>query len=146
MDALCVGGLGKHKAAEILVFKVHGAAGEVGEFFQQQGGIRIAVGAVAVDDEFTAHPGHALFLHRVADLVHALCGLQIYVHTIDGIEGVGRAVVPPDVESGPGIRHEPQMVFAKWHSEPSFHRFWALARSASQRASRWRSAAVWALL
>ena len=98
-----------------------------------------------MDDEFTAHPGHALALHRFADLVHSLRLLQIYIHAVDGVEGVRRAVVPPDVESGPGIRDQLQMVFAKWHSEPSFHRFWALARSASQRASRWRSAAVWAL-
>ena len=68
-----------------------------------------------MDDEFTAHPGHALALHCFTDLVYSLRLLQIYIYAIDGVEGVGRAVVPPDVESGPGIRDQLQMVFSEWH-------------------------------
>ena len=68
-----------------------------------------------MDDELTAHPGHALALHAHAHLVHALGGLHVHVHAVDGVEGVGRAVVPPDVESGPGIRDQLQMVFSERH-------------------------------
>ena len=68
-----------------------------------------------MDDEFTAHPGHALALHRFTDLVYSLRLLQIYIHAVDGVEGVGRAIVPPDVESGPGIRDQLQMVFSERH-------------------------------
>ena len=139
-----VGGLLQEEPGEVFVPEIGRARGEEGQQLQKAVSLHLAVCAPEVRDDLMGDALHALILHGDALLVDALRRLEGDIHAREVVHLVGDAVVPAEVENGPGVRHEAEMVFAhEWMT--SFQCFLALARSASQRASRWRSAAVWAL-
>ena len=107
-----VGGLLEHEAGKILVAEVHRAGGEEGQQLQKAVGLRLPVRPPEVRDDLVGHALDALVLYGHALLVDALRRPEGDVHAREAIHLVWDAVVPAEVEGGPGVRHEAEMVFA----------------------------------
>ena len=65
-----------------------------------------------VGDDLVGHPLHGLALHGNSLLVDALGGLEGDIHAREAVHLVRDAVVPAEVEGGPGVGDEAEMVFA----------------------------------
>ena len=107
-----VGGLLQHEAGEIFVAEVGGAGGEEGQQLQKAAGLGLPIGAPEVGDDLVGHPLHGLALHGNSLLVDALGGLEGDIHAREAVHLVRDAVVPAEVEGGPGVGDEAEMVFA----------------------------------
>lgn len=113
-----VGGLLQHEAGKILVAEVGGAGGEEGQLLQKQICLPLALRPPEIRDDLMRNPLHALALHGDPLLVDALGGLEGDIHAREVVNLVGDAIVPAEVEGGPGVCHEAEMVIA--HGGPPF--------------------------
>ena len=116
-----VGGLLQHEAGEISIPEIHRAGSEEGQLLQKQICLPLALRPPEVRDDLVGHAFDALSLYRYALLVDALGRLKSDVHAREVVDLIGDAVVPAEVEGGPGVRHEAEMVIA--HGGPPFSVF-----------------------
>ena len=116
-----VGGLLEHEAGKILVAEIGRTRGKEGQQLQKAVSLRLPVRPPEVRDDLVGHAFDALPLYRYALLVDALRRLEGDIHAREVVHLVGDAVVPAEVEGGPGVRHEAEMVTA--HGGPPFSVF-----------------------
>ncbi len=138
-----VGGLLQHEAGEILVAEVGGAGGEEGQQLQKAAGLCLPVRPPEVRDDLVGHAFDALSLYRYALLVDALCRLEGDIHAREVVHLVRDAVVPAEVEGGPGVRHEAEMVFAHGRCPFSVFGLWRGRPPSGLRAGGRRRCGPW---
>ena len=100
----------QHEAGEIVVAKVQGALGEVGQLFGKSSCMGQRIPAPEHDRQGAGHAGDALTLHCVAHLIDTLRGLQVHIRPVQRVEKVGGIVVPAQMQDGTGICHDFEMV------------------------------------
>ena len=110
-----VGRFLQHEPGEVVVAKVQGALGEVGQLFSERPGIVQRIRAPEHHIEGAGHAGDALPLHSVAHLIDTLRGFQVHVDAVERVEKVRGIVVPAQMQDGTGICHDLEMIF-KEHS------------------------------
>ena len=100
----------QHEAGEIVVAKIEGAFGEVGQLFGKSSCTGQRIPGPEHDRQGAGHAGDALTLHGVANLIDTLRGLQVHIHPVQRVEKVGGIVVPAQMQDGTGISHDFEMV------------------------------------
>ena len=100
----------QHEAGEIVVAKIEGAFGEVGQLFGKSSCTGQRIPAPEHDRQGAGHAGDALPLHGCPDLIDALRGLQVHVDAVERVENVRGVVVPAQMQDGTGISHDLEMV------------------------------------
>ena len=96
----------QHEAGEIVVAKIEGAFGEVGQLFGKSSCTGQRIPAPEHDRQGAGHAGDALPLHGVAHLIDTLRGFQVHVDAVQRVEKVRCIVVPAQMQDGTGISHD----------------------------------------